>query len=117
MGTQEGAFGVGSTIGDDGLRIETDSVIAAANEFRSIADELREGLRQLVAAANDVVDGSWRGEAATAFRTDWDDFHDAAKAIVADADTIADLVAFSVKAYVADDDSSAAALRSVWTGA
>jgi len=55
-----------------------------------------------------------RGEASSAFRREWDDFEDAAKAIVEDADTIADLVTYSVNAYVAEDKTSAAVLRSVW---
>jgi WXG100 family type VII secretion target len=98
----------------DGLRIETDAVSAAVGEFRSIANELRDGLRQVVTAADEVVDASWRGEAASAFRVEWDEFRESAQSIVEDADAIADLVAYSVKAYVAEDDSSAAVLRSVW---
>jgi WXG100 family type VII secretion target len=70
------------------LHIESDAVLAAADEFRSIADTVREGLQQLVSSANDVVDGSWRREAASAFNREWDEFRDAAKAIVEDADTI-----------------------------
>jgi WXG100 family type VII secretion target len=105
-----------STPGGNGLRVETDPVLAAANEFRSIADQLRDGLQQLVASANEVVDGSWRGDAARAFSLEWDEFHDAAKAIVDDADTIADLVAYSMKTYDGQDETSAAMVRAVWAG-
>lgn len=100
--------------GGDGLRIEEDPVRGAADELGTIAQELRTGLQQLISAANDVVDASWRGEAAAAFRSEWEDFHDSAKTIVEDADTIADLVAYSVKVYAAEDESNAALVRSVW---
>jgi WXG100 family type VII secretion target len=100
--------------GQSNLRIETDPVLAAVDQFRTIADDLRQGLQRLVGSANDVVGASWRGEASSAFRREWDDFEDAAKAIVEDADTIADLVTYSVNAYVAEDKTSAAVLRSVW---
>ncbi|MDV3215713.1 WXG100 family type VII secretion target [Mycobacterium avium] len=103
--------------GGDGLRVEADPVMAAVGEFRSIADELRDGLRQLVSEANEVVDGSWRGEAASAFNREWDEFHDAAKAIVADADTIADLVAHSVNLYVSEDETSAGSSPGKWCSA
>lgn len=100
--------------GDNWLRVETDAVLAAAAEFRSIADERTDGLGRLVSEANAVVDGSWRGQAAAAFDREWDEFHDAAKAIVDDADTIADLVAYSAKIYGQQDDTSAEVLRAVW---
>jgi uncharacterized protein YukE len=65
-------------------------------------------------SARPMMWSAHRGEASSAFRREWDDFEDAAKAIVEDADTIADLVTYSVNAYVAEDKSSAAVLRSVW---
>jgi WXG100 family type VII secretion target len=102
--------------GGDRLRIETNPVLAAANEFRAIAEDLRNGLQQLISSANEVVDGSWRGEAAKAFNREWDEFHRAANAVVEDADNIADLVAYSAKTYDSQDESSAAVLRSVWSG-
>ena len=76
-------------VGGARLRIETEPVKAAADEFRTIADELREELRQLVASVDDVVEGSWRGEAARMFGRDWDEFRAAATNIVDDADEIA----------------------------
>lgn len=104
----------GGGAGGDGLRIEEDPVKAAAEELDAIAAELREGMRQVVAAANDVVDASWRGEAASAFRREFEDFHDAAKSIIDDAETIAGLVGYSVNVFASEDSSSAAVLRSVW---
>ena len=105
-----------STPSGNALHIETDPILAAANEFRSIADRLRDGLQQLVGSANEVVDGSWRGDAAKAFSREWDEFHDAAKSIVEDADTIANLVAYSMKTYDGQDEASAAMVRAVWSG-
>lgn len=99
------------------LRIETDSVLDAVSEFRTIADDLREGLRQLVSSAEEVIDGSWRGAAATAFSSEWSEFRDAAHAIVEDAEVIADLVAISVTQYAGSDADSAAMLKATWAGA
>ncbi|MGY1990399.1 WXG100 family type VII secretion target [Mycolicibacterium fortuitum] len=98
----------------EGLRVDTDPVITAAIQFYSIAEDLREGLRQVTTSINDVVEANWRGEAAAAFRREWDDFHDAAKTIVDSADKIADLVSHSMRIYDAEDSSSAALVRSVW---
>lgn len=93
------------------LRIDSDPVRAAAAEFRAIADELREGFRQLVSSVDEIVEGSWRGEAAPTFGRDWDDFRSSAAKVVEDAEEIANRVAVSVEAYVAQDGNSAAILR------
>jgi WXG100 family type VII secretion target len=103
--------------GDDGLRVDTDTLMSASDQLRSIADDLRDGLSRLMSDADDVVEGSWAGEAATAFAREWDEFRDAAQAIVEDADVIADLVALSMKHYVGRDADGAAMLRSTWLGA
>lgn len=101
-------------LGDARLRIETEPVKAAADEFRTIADELREELRQLVASVDDVVEGSWRGEAARMFGRDWDHFRASAAKVVEDADEIANRVAQSVNAYVGQDEHNASAVLSAW---
>ncbi|MBS9534037.1 WXG100 family type VII secretion target [Mycobacterium sp. M1] len=112
MGTK--GVAMADATGGGVLRVEADSVLAAVGEFRSIADELADGLGQLVCAADSVLGISWRGAAASAFDRDWVEFHDAAKAVVGDADTIADLVAYSVQVYGEQDETSAAVVRSVW---
>ncbi len=101
-------------LGGTRLRIETEPVKAAADEFRTIADELREELRQLVASVDDVVEGSWRGEAARMFGRNWDDFRASAAKVVDDADEIANRVAQSVNAYAAQDEHSGSVVRSAW---
>ncbi len=103
-------------VGGARLRIETEPVKAAADEFRTIADELREELRQLVASVDDVVEGSWRGEAARMFGRDWDEFRAAATKIVDDADEIAIRVVQSVEAYAAQDERGGSIVRSAWDG-
>lgn len=103
-----------SHAGIDRLRVDTDPVATAVHQFYSIAEDLREGLRQVTTSINDVVEANWRGEAAAAFRREWDDFHDAAEAIVDSADKIADLVSHSMRIYDAEDSSSAALVRSAW---
>lgn len=102
---------------DDGgmeLRIETDSVAMAAEQFRSIADELHEGFHKLLSSVDEVVEGSWRGEAARAFGRDWDDFRRSAAKVVEDAGEIAERVALSVQSYTAQDEYSAAIVRDAW---
>ena len=101
-------------VGGARLRIETEPVKAAADEFRTIADELREELRQLVASVDDVVEGSWRGEAVRMFGRDWDEFRAAATNIVDDADEIAIRVVQSVEAYAAQDERGGSIVRSAW---
>ena len=61
LALEVGEGGRMADVGGARLRIETEPVKAAADEFRTIADELREELRQLVASVDDVVEGSWRG--------------------------------------------------------
>jgi uncharacterized protein YukE len=75
---------------------------------------LREGFDQLLTSVDDVVEGSWRGEAARMFGRDWDDYRRAAAKVVNDADEIAQRVAMSVNAYVAQDEHSASVVRAAW---
>jgi len=96
------------------LHIEADSVLAAANEFRLIADELSEGFSRLVSSVDSVVETSWRGAAANMFGRDWDEFRGAAEKVVQDADEIATRVALSVNAYAAEDELGAAIVRRTW---
>lgn len=67
-----------------------------------------------MSSVNDVVEANWRGDAAASFRREWDDFHDAAKTVVDSAEQIADLVSHNMRIYAAEDNSSAALVRSVW---
>lgn len=53
----------------------------AVSEFRTLADELREALRQRVCQ---IVEGYWRGAAATAIS------RDAAQAIIEDIEVVAE---------------------------
>lgn len=101
--------------GGDGLRVSTDAVEDLAAQFKSIADDLRAELERLAGAAEQVLDASWRGSAARAFTSEWDEFHDNARKVVDDADVIADLVALSMRQYVDSDEAGAAALRTAWT--
>lgn len=109
---------VASVAGGSGgqeLRVHTDTLGSASDQLQSIADELRDGLRRLVSQAERVIEGTWRGEAATAFSKEWDEFREAAESIVEDADVIAGLVSLSVTHYVNDDDTSAEMLRATWS--
>jgi WXG100 family type VII secretion target len=114
LALEVGEGGRMADVGGARLRIETEPVKAAADEFRTIADELREELRQLVASVDDVVEGSWRGEAARMFGRDWDEFRAAATNIVDDADEIAIRVVQSVAAYAAQDERGGSIVRSAW---
>ena len=101
---------------DHALRVQTDTLSSASDQLQSIADELRDELRRLVSHADRVVEGSWRGEAASVFANEWHEFRETAESIVEDADVIAGLVARSVNHYVNDDESSAEMLRATWSG-
>ncbi|MBN3456392.1 WXG100 family type VII secretion target [Mycobacterium sp. DSM 3803] len=97
------------------LRVETDTLASTSDELQTIADGLRDELRRLISNTESVVEGSWRGEAATAFAREWEEFRSAAESIVEDADVIAGLVALSAKQYSGTDEASAQMLRATWS--
>lgn len=98
------------------LRVQTDTLGSASDQLQSIADELRDGLRRLVSHADRVVDGTWRGDAASVFANEWNEFRETAESVVEDADVIAGLVSLSATHYVNDDEASAEMLRATWSG-
>ena len=97
------------------LCVATDTLSNASDQLQSIADELRDELRRLISNTGRVVEGTWRGEAATAFAREWEEFRSAAEAIVEDADVIAGLIALSAKYYADTDETSAHMLHATWS--
>ncbi|OMB89919.1 hypothetical protein A5746_21790 [Mycolicibacterium conceptionense] len=105
----------GGAGGGQELRVETTTLDSASDQLQSIADELQDELRRLVSNIERVVEGTWRGEAATSFAREWEDFRSAAESVVDDADVIAGLVALSATHYAGTDETSAHMLRATWS--
>ncbi|MGV0738214.1 WXG100 family type VII secretion target [Mycobacterium syngnathidarum] len=101
--------------GGQELRVETTALDSASDQLQSIADELQDELRRLVSNTERVVEGTWRGEAATAFAREWEEFRSAAESVVEDADVIARLVELSATHYADTDETSAHMLRATWS--
>lgn len=85
---------------------------ATSSVLSQIAAEARSALHSLGVDASSLLDGAWRGQAATAFGRGWSQWHAGAGEVLDALDAMARLLGASGQGYdVAEDDSVRALTR------
>ena len=72
-----------------GYDVDPTELFAARGRVSEAAADGRDELARLDAQAADVLGHGWRGAAAGAFRAGYDEWHDAARTVLAALDTLA----------------------------
>ncbi|WP_068279924.1 WXG100 family type VII secretion target [Aldersonia kunmingensis] len=96
------------------LRVVTEEVKAVGRYAGDLAEQLKSGSMSL---DRDVLElfGSWKGTAADAYRSGWEEMHDGALKAWDALIELAEKLGVTAEAYKAQDDATTAAVASVRT--
>lgn len=86
---------------------------ATSAVLSQIADEARSALHSLGVDASSLLDGAWRGQAATAFGHGWSQWHAGAADVLEALDAMARLLGATGQGYDVAEGDSVSALTQV----
>lgn len=86
---------------------------ATSTVLSQIADEARSALQSLGIDASSLLDGAWRGQAATAFGHGWSQWHTGAVEVLDALDAMARLLGATGQGYDVAEGDSVSALSQV----
>lgn len=92
------------------LHVTPAEVTSASQGIRSAADTLDDRVRALTSRVEDLLGGGWKGQAADAFRRDWEQWLQGAKDVVGGLDSMAALLASTAQTYSAQESANASAV-------
>lgn len=81
------------------LSASPQQILTAGQGVYRVADELDAALRALIRDTEDFLDGGWTGQAANAFRADFDRWSQAARQVVGALDVSAGLLVHTGQQY------------------
>jgi WXG100 family type VII secretion target len=96
------------------LHVVPDEVQAVGKYVGDLAEQLRSGSTSLDSEVQGLF-GSWKGSAADAYRTGWDETHDGALKAWEALIELADKLGVSAAAYQTQDDTTASSVASIRT--
>ncbi|MGU3292486.1 WXG100 family type VII secretion target [Williamsia sp. M5A3_1d] len=92
------------------LKVSTDEVRRASQSVRAAADNLDDRVRSLTERVEGLLNGGWKGQAADAFRKDWEQWLHGAKDVVGGLDSTSSLLASSASRYADQESSNASSI-------
>lgn len=98
------------------LSVTPAEVTSASQGFRSAADTLDDRVRTLTSRVEALLSGGWKGQAADAFRRDWEQWLHGAKDVVGGLDSMSSLLASNAQSYSDQEASNAAAIGQSGSG-
>lgn len=84
----------------------------AAGRLRDAGQRLQDGLSGVDLEMRELLGSGWKGDAASAFATAWDRWHNGAGQVVRGIQTMSDLLRIAGDAYAKTDEQGAGALAS-----
>lgn len=85
---------------------------AAADRLRGAGQRLQDGLSSVDLETRQLLGSGWKGDAAGAYGTAWDQWHSGAGQVVRGLQTMADLLTVAAKEYAKTDEQSGDSLDS-----
>ena len=89
---------------------------SASSSLSHSAQELQDGLSHVDLIISQLMASDWKGDAASAFRKVWDQWHNGAGQVVQGLQTMSSLLSVAGKAYTNSDEGGAAAISSSMDG-
>ncbi|SHG21262.1 WXG100 family type VII secretion target [Jatrophihabitans endophyticus] len=96
-----------------GYEVDPTELLAAQARVAEAVTEGRAELTRLHTAARDLLDGQWRGHAATAFAAGWHEWADGARQLLAALDGIAHALGVTAADYETTESGVATELRHI----
>lgn len=97
----------------DELLLDSAAISAATNSLTSINQSLESGLRSVVTDIEQLLQGSWSGQAADSFRTLYEEGRKSFEQLMTDASSIMAAVPTVVDTLTGSDNTHAGDLRNV----
>ncbi len=85
---------------------------AAAARLGDAGQRLQDGLSSMDLETRELLGSGWRGSAASAYSTAWDQWHDGAGQVIRGLQTMSDLLSLAGNEYAKTDAQSGEALDS-----
>ena len=98
------------------LHVTPAEVTSASQGIRSAADTLDDRVRALTSRVEELLGGGWKGQAADAFRRDWEQWLHGAKEVVGGLDSMSSLLASTAHEYSAQESANASAVGQSGSG-
>lgn len=98
------------------LKVSTDEVSRASQSVRAAANSLDDRVRSLTERVEGLLNGGWKGQAADAFRKDWEQWLHGAKEVVGGLDSTSSLLASNASTYSDRESSNASSVGSSGSG-
>ncbi|PRC47068.1 hypothetical protein C6A85_86860 [Mycobacterium sp. ITM-2017-0098] len=94
------------------VEVVVSELAAAADRLRGTGQRLQDGLSSVDFETRQLLGGGWKGDAASAYGTSWDQWHRGAGQVVRGLQTMADLLTVAAKEYSKTDEQSGDSLDS-----
>lgn len=95
------------------LGVETSALVAVAGELDSVAQGLRSGVGSLDNEVTSLLGSGWSGEAASAYSSVWQEWHDGAQRVFEGLAKMSALLQTAASGYSGTDESGAAGISGV----
>lgn len=92
------------------LSVTPAEVTSASQGIRSAAGTLDDRVRALTSRVEALLGSGWKGQAADAFRRDWEQWLHGAKDVVGGLDSMSSLLASSAHSYSSQESANAASV-------
>ncbi|MGZ8178910.1 WXG100 family type VII secretion target [Williamsia sp. SKLECPSW1] len=96
--------------------VTPEEVTSASQGIHSAADTLDERVRALTSRVEALLGGGWKGQAADAFRRDWEQWLHGAKDVVGGLDSMAALLASTAQTYSGQESANASTVSQSGSG-
>ncbi|MBU9767046.1 WXG100 family type VII secretion target [Mycobacterium sp. TNTM28] len=94
------------------VEVVTSELLVASDRLRSAGQRLQDGLSAVDLETSNLLGSGWKGEAATAFGSAWDQWHKGAGQVVRSLQAMSDLLSVAGKEYAKTDEQAGGALDS-----
>lgn len=88
----------------------------AAARLRDVGQRLQDGLSSVDLQTRELLGSGWKGDAATAYGTAWDRWHNGAGQVVRSVQAMSDLLSLAGKEYAKTDEQAGAVIDSTMRG-
>lgn len=96
----------------DSVEVIASELQLAADRLRGAGQRLQDGLSSVDFETRNLLASGWKGDAATALGTFWEQWHQGAGRVVRGLQTMSDLLSESADRYTATDEQSGGTLSS-----
>jgi WXG100 family type VII secretion target len=99
------------------VEVVVSELLLGAARLRDAGQRLQDGLSSVDLETRELLGSGWKGDAASAFGTQWEKWHGGAGQVVRGLQTMSDLLSLAGKEYAKTDEQGAGALGSTMQGA